>query len=143
MNTVYFSRAGADYDPARPLKPGRTGAKKMRLWFLIWQSAETLYEPRHQSRFAPSGHRWQRALASRPAQRKSRTNARSARTRIVQLSKTMLHLALKASSLQWMEGEKEPSMRMPRSLTTYVACMASPGIPVANIIEEYVPAQTI
>ncbi len=37
-----------------------------------------------------------------------------------------IRLALKAASLQWMEGEKELSMRKPRSLTTFATCMESP-----------------
>ncbi len=43
-----------------------------------------------------------------------------------------IRLNLEAASLQWMEGEKELSMRTPRSLTTFATCMELPGLLVAK-----------
>ncbi len=41
-------------------------------------------------------------------------------------------LALEAASLHWMVGGEELSMRTPRSLTTFAACMELPGSPMAR-----------
>ncbi len=43
-----------------------------------------------------------------------------------------VQLALEAASLQWMEGEKEFSMRTPKSLPTFATCMELPRLPVAR-----------
>ncbi len=43
-----------------------------------------------------------------------------------------IRVALEAASLQWMEGEKELSMRTPMPLTTFATYMELPGLPVAK-----------
>ncbi len=41
-------------------------------------------------------------------------------------------LALETVSQQWMEGEKELSMRTSRSITPFATCMELPGLPVGR-----------
>ncbi len=43
-------------------------------------------------------------------------------------------IALGASSLQWMESEKELSMRTTMSLKVFATCVKAPGLPVARDI---------
>ncbi len=50
------------------------------------------------------------------------------------LIKNNIRLALEAASLQWMEGEMELSMRTPRPLTAFAACMELPELLVARDI---------
>ncbi len=48
------------------------------------------------------------------------------------LTVSSIGLALEAASLQWMEAEKELSVRTPRSKTLLTTCMELPGLPLAR-----------
>ncbi len=105
-------------------------------------TAETLYEPHRQLldllQTIGVGNKVRRAgLHSTPKMRPSERVIKGANAdtdnsvngyRVI--NRTLL--TLEAASLQWMEGEKEFSMKTSRSLTTFATCMELPGLPVAR-----------